>query len=108
MNNNPYELKQELLPLAFKRAKAVKSKIKELKVTPEMDEDAQVALAEKLCETKYGEDYSSKDLQGMEWYISNLVKLSGMEDKKLLDYMYQDLLPANSSYDELVAMLGEV
>jgi len=99
--------KNELLPLAYKQAKGIKEKIGELGITKEMTQDAKDKLTISLAKAKAeesGKPYTAH-LSGMEWYIESLIAKSQLEDKELLQTQYDELLPANSSFDELVGML---
>lgn len=101
------EHKNELLPLAFNQAKGIKAKIAELEITASMDTDFKDAVIVSLAKAKAvesGKPYTSH-LSGMEWYVDSLVAKSAMTDKELLQTQYNELLPANSSFDELVGML---
>ena len=101
------EHKNELLPLAFNQAKGIKAKIAELEITASMDTDFKDALIIKLAKDKSvtsGKPYTAH-LSGMEWYVNNLVEKSQLTDKELLQTSYNELLPANSSFDELVGMM---
>ena len=102
------EYKNELLAYAYRKAKSVLAKIKELGITPDLSEDAIEKLVIQLSKAKAALDSSDwkKHLKGQEWYVSDLVKKSAMTNKELLDVEYQELLPANSSFDELVNMMG--
>jgi hypothetical protein len=101
------EHKNELLPLAFKQAKGIKDKILELAITASMDTNLKDELVIKLAKAKAvesGKPYTSH-LSGMEWYVDSLVEKSQLTDKELLQTQYDELLPSNSSFDELVGML---
>lgn len=101
------EYKQELLPLAYKQATSVIRTIEELAITAKMDSDAKDNLIVKLARDKAektGKPYTAH-LNGMEWYVESLITKSQLSKKELLQEEYNELLPANSSFDELVRML---
>lgn len=102
------EHKQELLALAFKQAKAIKTKIVELNISDTMEQDTVdtliVSLAKNKSETS-GKPYTAH-LSGMEWYVKDLQAKSVMKDDQLLQNQYNELLPANSSFEELTKMLS--
>jgi len=97
--------KQELLPLAYNRARSIKAKIEELGITADTDVDE---LVIKLAKAKAEDSDKSwtNFLKGQEWYVKELIRKSKLDNKELLEECYQELLPANSSFDELVAMLA--
>ena len=100
--------KQELLALAFKQAKAIKAKIAELEITQEMEQDKVDVLITSMAKDKAetsGKPYTAH-LSGMEWYIKDLQAKSIMKDEQLLQNQYNELLPANSSFEELTRMLS--
>lgn len=101
------DYKQELLPLAFKQAKAIKSKIEELNISSDMSQDKIDELVLKLAKDKAeisGKKYTSH-LKGMEWYVKSLIEKSDLSKAELLQAQYDELLPANSSFEELVNMM---
>jgi len=103
------QYKEELLPLAFKQAKAIRSKIAELGITSDMSDEEKDSLVIKLAKEKAeetGKPYTSH-LKGMEWYVDSLVEKSTLENKELLEAQYKELLPYNSSFDELAVMLDD-
>ena len=103
------EYKEELLPLAFKQSKAIRSKIAELGITPNMSEEQKDELIVSLAEEKAketGKPYTAH-LKGMEWYVRTLAEKSALSAKDLLETQYKEMLPYNSSFDELAAMLEE-
>jgi|SaaInlV_150m_DNA_4_1039716.scaffolds.fasta_scaffold19988_2 hypothetical protein len=102
MNHKP-----ELLPLAFNQAKGIQSKISELNISKDMTQEAKDIIITKLATDKAitsGKPYTSH-LSGMEWYVESLVEKSQLDKKALLQAQYDELLPANSSFDELVGMM---
>ena len=103
--------KEELLPLSYKQSKAIIAKIAELGITPDMADEEKDKLVVKLAKEKAetsGKPYTSH-LKGMEWYVNSLVEKSALEGKELLETQYNEMLPYNSSFDELAAMLeGEM
>ena len=101
------EYKQELLPIAFKQAKGIKEKIAELGLSITTTEEQQDALVISLSKDKAvisGKPFKSH-LSGMEWYVTSLIEKSQLGDKELLQATYKELLPANSTFDELVGMM---
>jgi hypothetical protein len=102
------EYKQEILPLAFKQAKAIKDKIAELKISDNMSEKEVDQLVIELAKTNAegtGKPFK-KYLSGQEWYVKSLIEKSKLSDRELLEAQYKELLPANSSFDELVNMMA--
>ncbi len=101
------EYKEELLPMAYKRAKWVIEKIDELGITSDMDKSAQDKLILSLAKAKGEQDGTPflKLIKGQRWFVESLIKKAGLTKKELLELEYQELLPANSSFDELVGML---
>ena len=103
------EYKEELLPLAFKQSKAIIAKIAELGITPNMSEEEKDKLVISLAKEKAketGKPYTSH-LKGMEWYVRSLAEKSALSAKELLETQYKEMLPYNSSFEELVSMLEE-
>ena len=101
------EHKNELLPMAFSQAKGIKARILELAITSSITEDARDEVIISLAKAKALESTKpyTAHLAGMEWYVDSLVAKSAMTDKELLQTQYNELLPANSSFDELVGMM---
>jgi len=99
--------KEELLPLSFKQSKAIIAKIVELGITPDMTDEDKDELVIKLSKDKAetSEKPYTSHLKGMEWYVNNLIEKSSLEGKELLERQYNEMLPYNSSFDELAAML---
>jgi len=98
MDKNP-----QALALAFKKCKGKILKIKELAITPEMDEDAIEALIEQLAVAKAAEDDSamSDHVKGQRWYVEGLVKFSALEPEDQLEQEYNDAFADNASEDEM-------
>jgi len=96
--------KQELLGLSYKKAKAIKAKIAELGVNKDTNVEELVTKLAKAKE-QAGDGKWTTHLKGQEWYVNDLVAKSQMTNQELLESVYQDLLPANSSFEELVGML---
>ena len=95
--------KQELLAVAFKKTKAMQAKITELEIESLDTQDKIDELVLKLSKAKEGD--WKKNLKGQEWYVENLIRCSKLAKKELFDECYKELLPYNSTYDELLAML---
>ena len=101
--------KEELLPLSYKQSKTIIAKIVELGITPDMTDEDKDKLVVKLAKDKAkesGKPYTAH-LKGMEWYVNSLVEKSAKDAKELLETQYKEMLPYNSSFDELAAMLEE-
>jgi len=104
------DIKQELMPMAYKKAKGIIDKIKELRVKPELleDDDKFDELVMKMAKAKYGENPSSKEIEGQEWYLGYLCRMSALNGNGLLMSCYEELLPYNSTEDELSSMLDSM
>ena len=103
------DYKEELLPLAFNKAKAIKNKIVELGLTSSITDDDKEQLIIELAKAKSdssGKPWTSH-LSGMEWYVNDLLVKSELSSKELLEICYKELLPSNSTFDELTRMLEE-
>lgn len=100
----------QALALAFKKCKGKILKIKELEITPEMEEDDVESLIELLAEAKAAEDNSkvADHIKGQRWYVENLVKFSGLTPEEQLDAEYQDAFADSASEEEMLQAIREM
>ena len=101
---------QQVLAAAFKKAKRKINKIKELGVTPDMDEDAQYELVKRLAEAKAIEEGSdmSKFIDGQTWYVQSLVEAAAMQPQELLDAEYDDSFADIAGEDDMLKALTDL
>jgi hypothetical protein len=98
---------QQVLAIAFKKAKRKLQRIKELGITADMSEDAIDSLVTQLAEAKAVEaEAPVKDfLDGQQWYVESLVTASGMTSQELIDAEYEDSFADAASEDEMSEVL---
>lgn len=107
------ERNQQVLAIAFKKAKAKIKRIKEMCITSDMAEEAVDKLVMDLAAAKCLEETGNVDdvkkyIDGQQWYVESLVKASGMSDEVLLDAEYHDSFGDVAEESEMVAMLGSL
>lgn len=97
----------QALAMAFKKAKSKILKIKELKITPDMDEELVETLIENLSTAKAIENETSMEefVKGQRWYVESLVKFSGLSIDEQLEAEYQESFADSASEIEMVAAL---
>lgn len=100
----------QAMSLAFKKCKGKIMKIKELEITPDMDDDTTEALIELLAESKAADDTEGKStvadhVKGQRWYVEGLVKFSALTPEEQLDAEYQDAFADSASEDEMLQSL---
>lgn len=101
------EQNQQVLATAYKKAKYKLSRIAELKITPDMDEDdiddivMNLATAKAIQEERPVKEFT----RGQQWYVESLVKFSGMTPLERLDTEYEDCFADSSSKEDMLAKL---
>lgn len=102
MDKNPQALAQ-----AFKKCAGKIMKIKELKIVPDLDEDAIETLIEMLAvaKAKVEGNEMSKHVKGQRWYVENLVKFSGLSTQEQFDSEYDDSFADTAPENELLKAL---
>jgi hypothetical protein len=103
MERNP-----QVLPAAFKKARAKLKKIEELNITPDMSEDSIDNLVITLSEIKAleTETHINNFISGQQWYVQSLVDFSAMNAEERLNQEYDDCFPDIASEQEMLDMLG--
>lgn len=99
----------QALALAFKKCKGKLLKIKELEITPNLNEGEIDALIEKLAEAKAKADTTtsmSEFVAGQRWYVEGLVKFSGMSIEDQLQAEYDDSFADTASEAEMLKALA--
>ena len=102
---------EQALAMAFRRALAMSAKIKELEITPDMDEEAVDAMVKFLAETKAekeGIDDWKQFLKGQRWYVEDLKHFSGLDSQQRLDKCYREAFPDVASEQEMLNMLDAI
>ena len=102
---------EQALAMAFRRALAMSAKIKELEITPDMDEEAVDAMVKFLAEAKAekeGIDDWKQFLKGQRWYVEDLVTFSGLDSQQKLDRCYKDCFPDVATEAEMLNMLDAI
>ncbi len=97
----------QALALAFKKCVGKVSKIKELGITPEIEDDSVELLIESLATAKSEAEKTSlaENVKGQRWYIEGLVKFSGMTPEEQLEAEYQGAFADTASEDEMLEAL---
>ena len=98
------EKNEQALALAFKRARAKGTKIKELGIAVDFTEDQTDALITKLAKVKNPEAWE-KEVAGQRWYVEDLIGFSGLGAQERLDAEYANAFPDVAEEDELVDAL---
>lgn len=100
----------QALALAFKKCKGKLLKIRELGITPDMSEDDQEALIERLSKEKAerSEISLAEAVTGQRWYVEGLVKFSGLDTEAQLQQEYDDSFADTASEAEMLAALTEI
>ncbi|WAK44710.1 hypothetical protein vBAmePPT11V19_00084 [Alteromonas phage vB_AmeP_PT11-V19] len=107
------EKKPEALQAAFLDAKRKLEKIKQLGITPDMEEDDVDALVEDLSTAKALKEHSENgdgptvaDLRnGQQWYVESLIEFSGMSAQEQIDSCYEQKFAEQASEMEMIAAL---
>lgn len=102
IDKNPQALAQ-----AYKKCKGKLQKIKDLGITPDMDDEAIDALIENLSAAKAVEQGKniSEMIAGQRWYVENLVEFSGLPLEKQFQKEYEDSFADTASETEMLAAL---
>lgn len=100
----------QALALAFKKCKGKLLKIRELKITPDMKENAVDTLIENLSKAKATEKQVeiAEVVVGQRWYIEGLVRFSGLTDQERLDTEYDDCFADTASESEMLKALSAI
>jgi hypothetical protein len=96
------------LAMAYKRALAKSLKIKELEITPDMDEeaiDAMVKFCAELKAEREGVDDWKQFLKGQRWYVEDLVAFSKLDAQQRLDLEYRNSFPEVATEQEMLNSL---
>lgn len=99
---------EQALAMAYRRAVAKSLKIKELEITPDMDEDCIDGMVKWLAEVKAGkegkEDWK-QFLKGQRWYIEDLIAFSKLDAQQRLDLEYRNSFPDVATEAEMLNSL---
>jgi hypothetical protein len=100
----------QALAAAFKKTSGKILKIKELGITPEIDEESVELLIESLAQAKADADGTTltDTIKGQRWYVEGLVKFSGLTQKEQLDAEYKDAFADSADEDEMIAALEQM
>lgn len=96
------------LAMAYRRALAKSLKIKELGITPDMDEDsidAQVKFCAELKAEREGVEDWKQFIKGQRWYIEDLVAFSKLDAQSRLDLEYKNSFPDVATEQEMLNSL---
>ncbi len=99
---------EQALAMAYKRAVAKSLKIKELEITPDMDEeaiDAMVKFCAELKAEREGVDDWKQFLKGQRWYVEDLVAFSKLDAQQRLDLEYRNSFPEVATEQEMLNSL---
>ena len=99
---------QQVLAIAFKKAKRKLQRIAELNITPKMTEKAIDKLVVDLATAKAVEAKEPVEgfIDGQQWYVESLVKASALTDQALLDAEYDDSFADVAGEDEMCSALA--
>lgn len=97
----------QALALAFKKCKGKLAKIKELGITPDMDDDAKDALIEQLAVKKAEAKGITVEeaVEGQTWYVDGLIEFSGLNTEERLQKEYDDSFADTASESEMLRVL---
>lgn len=98
------ERNQEVLALAFKRARAKSAKINELAITAKMTKKAIDELIVTLAKAKDPAKWETH-IKGQRWYVEDLVAFAKLGASDRLEYEYAHAFPELASEDEMLADL---
>ena len=99
---------EQALAMAYRRAVAKSLKIKELEITPDMDEEAVDAMVKWLAEVKAdkeGKEDWKQFLKGQRWYVEDLVSFSRLDAQQRLDLEYRNSFPDVATEAEMLNSL---
>lgn len=99
---------EQALAMAYRRAVAKSLKIKELEITPDMDEEAVDAMVKWLAEVKAdkeGKEDWKQFLKGQRWYVDDLVSFSRLDAQQRLDLEYRNSFPDVATEAEMLNSL---
>ena len=99
---------EQALAMAFRRALAMSAKIKELEITPDMDEEAVDAMVKFLAESKAEKEDRKQYHKGQRWYVEDLRHFSGLDSQQRLDKCYREAFPDVASEQEMLNMLDAI
>lgn len=102
------EKNQEALAIAFKQIGVHLDKIEELKITPDMTDEAVDVLVKSLAEDKAlneGKGTYKDYVKGQRFYVESLIKDAGMEPQALIDHHYKRAFSEVATEEE---MLGNI
>lgn len=96
--------KPEALSATFFDVKAKLKKVAQLGITPDMSQEAQDVLVEKLSLAKALADDSkiADHRNGQAWYIESLVEFSGLDTTGQFEHSYQRKFAESASEDEML------
>ena len=99
---------EQALAMAYRRAVAKSLKIKELGITPDMDEDCIDGMVKWLAEVKAdkeGKEDWKQFLKGQRWYIEDLIAFSKLDAQQRLDLEYRNSFPDVATEAEMLNSL---
>jgi hypothetical protein len=102
------EKNPQALTMAYKRVVGKSMKIRELDITPDMNETEIDHMVKFMAEAKAdreGGDWKQY-LKGQRWYVEDLVKFSGMSAQERLDHEYALSFPEIAGESEMVTALN--
>ena len=100
----------QALALAYKKCKGKILKIQELKITPDLEDEAVEQLIENLATAKAVENETDikEHVRGQRWYVESLVKFSGLTVEEQLEAEYQEAFADSASEAEMLAVLRSI
>jgi len=101
---------QHALALAFKKARAKSSKIKELGIHPDMSEqeiEAMIIAQAKAKAEADGDEWTTH-IKGQRWYIESLIAFSALNAQERFDTEYEDAFAEVASEAEMLKKLEEL
>ena len=95
---------QEILALAFRKAKAKNEKIKEYDINADMSAEDTEQLVIKLAKLKNPNEWTA-EVKGQTWYVKDLQEFSKLTAAERLNHQYEIEFPSIASEAELLAKL---
>ena len=100
----------QALAAAFKKARGKILKIKELGITPDIDEESTELLIESLAQAKADTDglTLAETVKGQRWYVEGLIKFSGLTRGEQLEAEYNDAFADSADEAEMLCALEQL
>lgn len=104
---------EQALAIAYRRAVGKSIKIKELEITPAMEDDPDAVdamvkfLAEQKADREGTEDWAQY-LKGQRWYVEDLIEFSKLDAEARLELEYRHSFPDVASEDQMLSSLQAI